>query len=40
MQDAAGLLASERMKNLVVTLEKQMDYVLLDAAPVGLLTDA
>ena len=40
VQDVTGLLASERMKNLVSTLEKQMDYVILDAAPVGLLTDA
>ena len=40
IRDASSYLGSERMKQLIAMLEQQMDYVILDAAPVGLLTDA
>ena len=40
VRDASSYLSSERMQHLIAMLEKQMDYVILDAAPVGLLTDA
>lgn len=40
VEDGANLLGSERMKNVVDALNEKMDYVILDSAPVGLLTDA
>lgn len=40
VRDASAYLGSDRMKQLIHMLESQMDYVILDAAPVGLLTDA
>ena len=40
VEDGANLLGSERMKNVVDALNDKMDYVILDSAPVGLLTDA
>ena len=38
--DGANLLGSESMNQLVTSLKNRMDYVILDSAPVGLLTDA
>lgn len=38
--DGSELLAGEKMKQVVELLEEQMDYVILDSAPAGLLTDA
>lgn len=38
--DGANLLDSDRMKQVVDLLSEKMDYVILDSAPVGLLTDA
>ena len=38
--DAANLLDSERMGQVIDLLNEKMDYVILDSAPVGLLTDA
>lgn len=38
--DASNLLGSERMKWVIDTVSKTSDYVILDSAPVGLLTDA
>lgn len=40
VSDGSGYLASEKMRKLVEVLEKQMDYVIIDSAPAGLLTDA
>ena len=40
VQDGAHYLADHRMKILIRALEKQMDYVILDTPPAGLLTDA
>lgn len=38
--DGSDLLGSRRMKKITAFLEEQMDYVILDSAPSGLLTDA
>ena len=38
--DGSGYLASERMSKLIEVVEKQVDYVIIDSAPAGLLTDA
>jgi receptor protein-tyrosine kinase len=38
--DGANYLADERMRLVIKSLEEQMDYVILDSAPVGLMTDA
>lgn len=38
--DGSELLEGKRMRQVVEALEGQMDYVILDSAPVGLLTDA
>lgn len=38
--DGANLLGTVRMKKVVDSLKEHMDYVILDSAPVGLLTDA
>lgn len=38
--DGANLLGTARMKKVVDSLKEHMDYVILDSAPVGLLTDA
>ena len=40
VDDGSKYLASERMLKAVSALEKQADYVIIDSAPVGLLTDA
>lgn len=38
--DGSHLLGSERMKRVIIALKEKFDYVILDSAPVGLLTDA
>ena len=38
--DGSNLLGSERMKWVIDVVSKTSDYVILDSAPVGLLTDA
>lgn len=38
--DGSDLLASKKIKKVIRILESKMDYVILDSAPVGLLTDA
>lgn len=38
--DGSALLSSKKMDAVVEILEEQMDYVILDSAPSGLLTDA
>ena len=40
VKDASDYLSRDWMKKLVFTLEQQVDYVILDAGPVGLMTDA
>ena len=40
IDDSSNYLASDKMRKLVLSLEKQADYVIIDSAPVGLLTDA
>lgn len=38
--DGDNYLGSRRMKAMIENLEDQVDYLILDSAPVGLLTDA
>lgn len=38
--DGSELLGGKRMQSVVEVLKKKMDYVILDSAPSGLLTDA
>lgn len=40
VEDGSRLLGTERMKKIIEALEKKMDYVILDSAPAGVLTDA
>ena len=40
VQDGSKYLASERMKKLINLLKTDMDYVIIDSAPAGLMTDA
>lgn len=40
IEDGSELLASEKIQRVIKSLESEMDYVILDSAPVGLLTDA
>lgn len=40
VSDAPNLLGSERMGQVIDLLSEKMDYVIMDSAPVGLLTDA
>lgn len=40
MDDGSELLGSERMQKVIETTKKWADYVILDSAPAGLLTDA
>lgn len=40
MSDGAEALGSERMKLVIESMSKVADYVILDSAPAGLLTDA
>ena len=38
--DGSNLLSSERMKTLIDRVKEKSDYVILDSAPAGLLTDS
>lgn len=38
--DGSNLLSSDRMKELITCMEAKADYVILDSAPTGLLTDS
>ncbi len=38
--DGTALLSSQRMDKLIEYAEKEADYVILDSAPVGILTDS
>ena len=40
VSDGDNYLGSRRMKLMIESLEDQVDYLILDSAPVGLLTDA
>lgn len=40
LRDGSEYLGSERMKEIIGVMEANADYVILDSAPVGLLTDA
>lgn len=40
IEDGSRLLGRERMKRVIEALEKKVDYVILDSAPAGMLTDA
>ncbi len=38
--DGSNLLSSQRMKELIMCMEAKADYIILDSAPTGLLTDS
>ena len=40
LDDGSELLGTERMKAIIKKMEEWADYVILDSAPAGLLTDA
>ncbi len=40
VEDGSNLLGSEEMKSIIDLVSQDSDYVILDSAPVGLLTDA
>lgn len=40
LRDGSQYLGSERMEQIIETLKKNAEYVILDSAPVGLLTDS
>ena len=40
IEDGTKYLGSERMRAVVQSLREYADYVILDSAPVGILTDA
>ena len=40
IQNAEKYLSSSKMRHVIANIERQVDYVILDAPPVGLLTDA
>ncbi len=40
VDDGSRLLGTERMQKIIETLAQNVDYVILDSAPVGMLTDA
>lgn len=40
VSDGSGLLSSNRMKELIMCMETKADYIILDSAPTGLLTDS
>lgn len=40
MDDGSELLGTDRMQKIIETVKKWADYVILDSAPAGLLTDA
>ena len=39
-EDGSRLLGSERMQRVIEAVQEKVDYVILDSAPAGLLTDA
>lgn len=39
-EDGSRLLGSERMQKVIEAVQEKVDYVILDSAPAGLLTDA
>ena len=39
-EDGSRLLGSERMQKVIESVQEKVDYVILDSAPAGLLTDA
>ena len=40
MEEGTQLLGSEMMAQIISSMEKMADYVILDSAPAGLLTDS
>ena len=40
MKDGSEFLGTELMKHIIEKMEEWADYVILDSAPAGLLTDA
>lgn len=40
LEDGSSLLGTEAMHKVILSLRQKMDYVILDSAPAGLLTDA
>lgn len=40
IEDGSRLLGTGRMEKIIEVLAEKMDYVILDSAPVGMLTDA
>lgn len=40
VSDGSNLLSSQRMKELIMCMEAKADYIILDSAPTGLLTDS
>ena len=40
VSDGTSLLSSQKMDKLIAYAEKESDYVILDSAPVGILTDS
>ena len=40
VEDGSRLLGTERMKRIIEALAEKVDYVVLDSAPAGVLTDA
>lgn len=40
MEDGSELLGTERMQKIIETVRRWADYVILDSAPAGLITDA
>lgn len=40
VSDGSNLLGTEKMQHVIDLVSKDSDYVILDSAPVGLLTDA
>ena len=39
-EDGSRLLGSEKMQKVIEAVQEKVDYVILDSAPAGLLTDA
>lgn len=40
LRDGSGLLGTEGMGRMIQSLKEKVDYIILDSAPAGLLTDA
>ena len=38
--DGSKLLDSKQMQSIIDALKKSVDYIILDSAPIGILTDA